>query len=546
MGKVIKISRIIPANSWYYMYAYTNDGNYFIYSHRDRVSFFGTHESEDISNFQDTVAKLSTFKYFNEKSENCIGNIAKVEFDKKIERTIKFGTCLVSDNLKINYKADVFVDNLNHEVFFELYSAEEFSNLLSSEIELPDNSEKIRLENKSKVFKKAKNRFNPKLIDLLYEQPRFFQNIISFGFPFKHEELLKYSNILNWKEVSKNSKIHWTADTIQKFKDNIDRKEFSKNIRFSRELIDLQLDEIDWGSFSENTKVDWDLIFPYYDDRLNWKNLSGNNSFPWTVENIFKYQSKVDWYSLCKNEAAEFDINILRHFQDKIDWNIIATNTGKWWTKQIIDEFKDRLRWRNLLVFGTFWTSELIEYFEDYIRKDYGFIELSHNSEVEWTEDLLYKYKDILGWGWLAENPGLPWSFELIEKYKEKWNWSHLGTVIWDIGFADKHIKDFTRINGTSSLWTNKILIKNKEFCLRHKDILFPKRKGSGMMRVIDTSANEVLPVSIDFFFELKENLDWDGNLLKMLKDTGKYKKILADISLDVLDLVFETQHFTK
>jgi hypothetical protein len=546
MLKEIKISRIVPARSWYYMYAYTDGGNYFIYSHRDRVSFFATNEAEDISNFQDTVTKLTTFKYFNEKSENCVRNLAKVEFDKKIENTIKFGTCLVTDDIQTNYKADVYVDNYNHAVILKLYSADEFSKELTSDIELPDQKEKDRVKNKKEIFQNAKDNFNPELINLIYEQPEFFQKIISFGFAFKIDELDKYSNILDWTEVSKNLNIHWTSDSIRQFKEMINWQEFSKHIKFNRELIDSHLGEIDWEDFSHNKTTDWHLILPFYENKLNWKNLSGNSSFPWTKENILRYQSKIDWYSLCRNEAAEFDIDLLRQFHDKIDWNIIATNTGDWWTKEIIDEFKDRLRWRNLLVYGVFWTADLIEYFESYIKKDYGFSELSHNPEVAWTEELLDKYREELGWGWLAENPGLPWSMELIEKYKDEWNWSHLGTVIWDVEFADKHVDEFTTMNGSSSLWTNKIVIKNEDFCIKHKDILFPKNKGGGLMRIMDASGNTSLPVSVSFFYKLKDNLDWNVNLLKMVKETGKYENLISEISFDILDLLLETEHFTK
>jgi hypothetical protein len=120
------------------MYAYTDDGNYFIYAHRETVSVFAMNDLKGASEFQDTVNKLNCIKYFNEKSENCIANLSEVEFDKKIQNTIKVGTCLLSKNLQINYKADVYIDNFNHVVALKIYDADEFSNNLNSDIELPD------------------------------------------------------------------------------------------------------------------------------------------------------------------------------------------------------------------------------------------------------------------------------------------------------------------------------------------------------------------------------------------------------------------------
>ncbi len=113
------ISSIVPARSWHYLFAYGDKGKIFIYAHRDRVQFFANHELDDeVSTFQDTVTKLTAIKYFDEKSDNCIGNIKLIDFEKSDDLIIKFGTCLVTFDLNENFKADIWINNSNKTVEF--------------------------------------------------------------------------------------------------------------------------------------------------------------------------------------------------------------------------------------------------------------------------------------------------------------------------------------------------------------------------------------------------------------------------------------------
>lgn len=545
IGKKINVDRIVPARSFYYMYAYTDAGNFFIYSHRNKVNFFATHKADGLPKFQDNVVKLTSFKYFNEKSEQCPEKIKKVDFENPNSEKVLFGSCLISD-LGVNHKVQVWVDSQAQKITFQVEDAGEFKNNLNSDIELPDLAEEQRIANKIKLIDAFKAQNNHKLIQLIEEQPNFFKRLISKSFPFSSSHLSKFSKSLDWKEISENTNIQWNMDDIKNFDKSLDWSVFSQNNQWTLGTLKEFEEKIDWSSLSLNTKIDWQEIIEVYENKLNWKNLSKNVSFDWSKENIIKYQSKIDWYNLCSNNEVAFDFSILQLFENKIDWNIIATNQGNWWTKEIIEFYKNKLRWRNLLVYGTFWNEELIEHFRKEIENDYGFAQLSENPNVDWTLEILEKYEDELGWGNLAENPGLPWSFELIEKYKENWNWSYLGSIAWNFEFADKHINDFTTMNGSSSLWTNKTIIKNEEFCIKHKDILFPPHKGSGMTRWIDASANDELPVSTNFFYELKDNLDWDRNLFSMLKRTGKYNNLIKDINLEIVEFFDGIEHFSK
>ena len=70
------------------------------------------------------------------------------------------------------------------------------------------------------------------------------------------------------------------------------------------------------------------------------------------------------------------------------------------------------------------WSVELIEKYKD----QWGWGGLSRNTSLPWSIELFEKYKDQWHWHWLylSRNTSLPWSIELIEKYKDQWNWLEL------------------------------------------------------------------------------------------------------------------------
>jgi hypothetical protein len=70
------------------------------------------------------------------------------------------------------------------------------------------------------------------------------------------------------------------------------------------------------------------------------------------------------------------------------------------------------------------WSVELIEKYKD----QWDWFYLSRNTSLPWSIELFEKYKDQWHWHWfyLSRNTSLPWSIELIEKYKDQWDWREL------------------------------------------------------------------------------------------------------------------------
>ena len=75
------------------------------------------------------------------------------------------------------------------------------------------------------------------------------------------------------------------------------------------------------------------------------------------------------------------------------------------------------------------WSVELIEKYKD----QWDWFYLSRNTSLPWSIELFEKYKDQWDWEWggLSSNKSLPWSIELIEKYKDQWHWDW-GGLSWN------------------------------------------------------------------------------------------------------------------
>ena len=65
------------------------------------------------------------------------------------------------------------------------------------------------------------------------------------------------------------------------------------------------------------------------------------------------------------------------------------------------------------------------------IETDKGIEFLCSFENINWSVELIEKYKDQWDWRGLSRNTSLPWSIELIEKYKDQWHWDW-GGLSWN------------------------------------------------------------------------------------------------------------------
>ena len=112
-----------------------------------------------------------------------------------------------------------------------------------------------------------------------------------------------------------------------------------------------------------------------------WKKLS--NDFNWSETLLEKYQDKVDWYEISRNRNILWTIPMIQKFKNRINWDTFSEYFGEVEEvvmENIIETFKDKWNWH----------------------------ELSQNSNVSLSFDLLDKFADL--WDWE----------EIIDRYRDQ------------------------------------------------------------------------------------------------------------------------------
>ncbi len=100
-----------------------------------------------------------------------------------------------------------------------------------------------------------------------------------------------------------------------------------------------------------------------------WKELSGD--FQWNESLLEKYQDKVDWHEVSENTNILWTIPMVQKFKNRIDWDKFSRHAEKEaLTEVFIAAFKDKWNWS----------------------------ELSENSNLELTHELLDKFSDYWVW----------------------------------------------------------------------------------------------------------------------------------------------------
>ena len=156
-----------------------------------------------------------------------------------------------------------------------------------------------------------RNKLNDSMIAIMIEEEAWKE--LSSNYPWTEEQLSKYSNKLDWKEISGNSNIKWTASMLEKFRHSIDWHQFSR----------CADEEILIPEIVEKFENEWD-----------WKELSDNSNL--TLELITKYADRLDWKQLISSCYCHQELFTLDFFKTFIDY--IPAN-----------EFKDSGLWRALV-----------------------------------------------------------------------------------------------------------------------------------------------------------------------------------------------------
>jgi len=367
--------------NWDYTYLYTNDA---FDIDKDLVTY------KEVINWQTFCESQKLDDYFSGKSFNSIFQ-SNVLFEKKIKRLLS--------NTRYNW------DFLS---LSKLVSLNRRSSILHSFINKWDWD---YLSVHSSLFKKAHN-------------------------------LSHFANQINFRELSKRLDFDFKLDEIEKeiITKDWDWFEISSNPSFplTMQFINQHLEfKWDWGALStrKDIKITSKDIIALEDKEWDWHLISHRDDIEFTneVTTILYEKGDVDWYTITTNNKFFPEIIILEKLQNKgytVNWECISRNLIIDYSNiDLITQFKYDLNWEVLQKRKDFLPSgNLFEKFEDVLIWD----NISERIDIDFSEELLLKYRSKWNWYKLFDNPLLAhqnfmrsfllenMAYEFIKRFKEK------------------------------------------------------------------------------------------------------------------------------
>lgn len=246
----------------------------------------------------------------------------------------------------------------------------------------------------------------------LFDSQQLKVDLLSRFYPFTYEQIVIYKDMINF-----------------------DRYHFMENehIKWSKELIWELKDVLDWSALwkiKPKVAIDEKLIYDFksYLD-INTLHLCDLQISLDTALSLLKRTTWND-HLFCKLQLIHPDLLGWFPLVENMDWKILS-RTIRWDTH--------------------------------YIKKYYNYIDwddLSSNSNLEFSEELINEYKDQLNFSNLSINPSVVSVIKVYPK-SNKWNWDK---VILNRGFNYKNdffflYKNYIKHSGIIEKWT-----------LQHKD----------------------------------------------------------------------------
>ena len=130
--------------------------------------------------------------------------------------------------------------------------------------------------------------------------PEFFRLVVSRYYPLSEELIGRYTDFLDWKQLSENETILWNQVLIESFSKYWNWGEDnsyhwhglsgSKVLPWGKTLINRFTNYWNWMLLSHNKTLPWsEALIDYYYDRWHWRELSGNTTLPWSEAFINRY-----------------------------------------------------------------------------------------------------------------------------------------------------------------------------------------------------------------------------------------------------------------
>ncbi len=361
---------------------------------------------------------------------------------------------------------------------------------------------------------------------IIEKMPEYDLSVIEDNLDYMLWDQEKINFILNTKGWEKfylniqNKTFKWNEKTIEFILNNSDKTDIEKkymishrnNIIWTRKLIDYLSDYFDWDVFSDNCNIQWsNELFEEYIDKWHFGNLARNVSFPWDINKINTSITGFDRLELRPTE---------RGYRYIFGWFDLSKRKLNW-TDELIDRFKDYWNWDCLSCNNSVpWNMEMIQKYNDYI--EFSTLSYSDNKYIPWTYDFIKLHENKVNWIHLLNNNTIQYNEKIYNLIKSKlpiYVFTKSKYFLWDIFIVKNDYKIISQlIKSFGENWysIDCILSQNKDY---NYDYLY-NRPDDNQIDVsyvfynyfhdIQLYNENKLTWTIEFINEFKEYWDWN------------------------------------
>jgi hypothetical protein len=165
----------------------------------------------------------------------------------------------------------------------------------------------------------------------------FFRTNKELQFQYLYE--IENARSINWRILSSNSLLPWSAELIEKYIDKWHWSELSKNVSIRWDLELMKRFE---------HRIDWTIDTPCDDGctTLTDQSISSNFSIQWDAEILSTFLNKLDTNYISGSPCVKWDIDLLIQFNEF--WDLYRISWGSVWNK-VFFEFNNEEHFISLL-----------------------------------------------------------------------------------------------------------------------------------------------------------------------------------------------------
>jgi hypothetical protein len=119
--------------------------------------------------------------------------------------------------------------------------------------------------------------------------------------------------------------------------------------KLSNEFMQHSAESAAWEEISSDYPLTEGMLEKYA-DKLDWKEVIGNRDIHWNVPMLEKFKKRIDWHKF--SQYANEDIltpSAIEAFKEQWDWDELSENSSLPLTEELLMTYADRWNWAKVI-----------------------------------------------------------------------------------------------------------------------------------------------------------------------------------------------------